>query len=161
MGGTALCVFSPLPAALVEPLVEAAFRAEGLVRHADRTRDWYDAAGRPYAYYLEATDFEFGPEETAPLESAAGVEMACQVQVHIGVSDPAGRPALGRMAHRLAVEADGWVYIDLHDPPPAGIRELFERAGRCVAAADDDTVFFVDAAAMAAWLAHPEFYVIK
>ncbi|MEU7819240.1 hypothetical protein [Catellatospora sp. NPDC049133] len=49
MGGTGWCVLSPLPAARIEPAVVAAFRAEGLVRHSARVRDWYDAAGRPYA----------------------------------------------------------------------------------------------------------------
>ncbi|WP_144120602.1 hypothetical protein [Catellatospora sichuanensis] len=161
MGGTALCVFSPHPAELVEPIVLAAFRAEGLIRHGSDAGDWHDTDGRPYGYRMEAVDFEFGPEATQPLEQVAGIAMACQVQIHIWISDPRGRPALGRIAQRVADRVDGWVYVDLHDPPPAGIRGHFDRAGRRVVADDDGTAFFLDAAAMAAWLGHPDFYVIK
>ncbi|MEV4417654.1 hypothetical protein [Catellatospora sp. NPDC049609] len=132
--------------------------AEGLIRYEPDPDYWYSAAGLPYGYDFQAPDFEVSVEELGLVAQAAGAVMRCDILLHILVSDVAGRPALARIAERVARRTDGWVFVEFHSPPSAELIESLESAGRCVRV--DDAVY-LDATAMGAWIAHPDFHVIK
>ncbi|MFG2107366.1 hypothetical protein [Micromonospora chersina] len=131
--------------------------AEGLSRHEPDPR-WHSADGLPYGYHILPPDAETEPEELRLVERASGVTMRCDVALHIFVSTLAGRPALARMAQRVARRTDGWVFVEFHDPPTAELLRRLGDAGRCVQVGD---AVYLDAAAMGAWIVHPDFHVIK
>ncbi|MEU4645729.1 hypothetical protein [Micromonospora sp. NPDC023814] len=158
MGGTALGILSPHPAERVEPILVEELLAEGLKRNQRDPSYWHCADGLPYGYDVQAPDVETDPEELQLVERAAGLTMRCEVLLHIFVSDLAGRPALARMAQRVAERSAGWVFVEFSGPPAADLLDLLDSAGRCVRAGD---AVYLDAAAMAAWIAHPEFHVVK
>ncbi|GAB3944010.1 hypothetical protein [Micromonospora vulcania] len=132
--------------------------AEGLVRYEPEPDYWYSAEGLPYGYDFQASDFEISVEELDLIAQAAGATMRCDIVLHILVSDVAGRPALARIAERVARRTDGWVFIEFHAPPSADLIEYLGSVGRCVRV--DDAVY-LDATAMAGWIAHPDFHVVK
>jgi hypothetical protein len=158
MGGTALSILSPYPGQRVEPIVVEEMIAEGMARYAPDPSYWYSVDGLPYAYNVQSPDSEIDPEELQLLERATGVTMRCDIGLHIFVSDLAGRPALARMAQRVARRTEGWVFVEFSTPPSADLLHHLRGAGRCVRV--DDTVY-LDAAAMTAWNAHPDFHVVK
>jgi len=163
MGGTALSVFSPSAGESVESVVVEAMIAEGLTRHEGGgsflLQGWFSDDGLPYGYSLETPDFEGDSDERARLEQVAGVTMRCQVQLHIFVSDVAGRAALARGAQQVARHSEGWVFVEFARPPSAELVNDLLRAG-CGVRLDHDAIY-LDAAAMTAWIAHPDFHVIK
>ncbi|MEV0268033.1 hypothetical protein AB0H43_04585 [Hamadaea sp. NPDC050747] len=67
-------------------------------------------------------------------------------------------------ALRIAEATDGWVDVDgdIARPygraPIIGLDDYFNQHGRCVFV---DGGYFLDPAAMAAWLRHPDFSVVK
>ena len=175
MGGPTLSVLSPYRAERVGPIVEAQLIAEGLTRHpgsgssafpssafpssASRYSDfWYSAEGRPYGYDLQAPDLETEPDELRLVEEAAGKRIRCDILLHIHVSDISGRPALARIAEQVARWTEGWVHVDFADPPPAELLKRLAGAGCCLPL---QYAAYLDAAAMGAWLAHPDFHVLK
>ncbi|MFG2003298.1 hypothetical protein ACGFNU_29465 [Spirillospora sp. NPDC048911] len=158
MGGTALSVLSPYAAERVEPIAVAEMVAEGLARSASDPGSWYSADGLPYGYGVQAPDAETEPEQLQSLERAAGVTMSSDVVFHIFVNDRSGRPALARMAQRVARRVEGWVFVEFSEPPSAELLGQLAAAGRCV---DVGGAVFLDAAAMTAWNVHPEFHVVK
>ncbi|MET7804786.1 hypothetical protein [Micromonospora chersina] len=158
MGGTALSVLTPYAAERVEPILVEEMTAEGLIRYDPDPNDWYSADGLPYGYYLQSPDTETDPEELQLVERASGATMRCDIGLHIFVSNLAGRPALARMAQRVARRTDGWVFVEFHDPPAAELLHRLADAGRCIPVGD---AVYLDAAAMAAWIAHPDFHVVK
>lgn len=151
-------MLSPYAAERVEPVLREEMAAEGLVRYEADPDYWMSAGGLPYGYDCQAPDLEVGVNELELAAQAAGGVMRCDIVLHIFVSDPAGRPALARIAERVARRTDGWVFVEFRTPPSAGVLEYLTRAGRCVPV--DDAVY-LDAAAMAAWIAHPDFHVVK
>ncbi|WP_433262061.1 hypothetical protein ACQPWR_21785 [Micromonospora vinacea] len=158
MGGTALSVLSPCTAECVEPALLEEMAAEGLIRYEPDPDYWLSAEGQPYGYDFQAPDFEVGVDELELLAQVAGGVMRCDIVLHILVSDVAGRLALARIAERVARRTDGWVFVEFRSPPSADLLEYLASAGRCVRV--DDAVY-LDAAAMIAWIAHPEFHVVK
>ncbi|GAA3855048.1 hypothetical protein GCM10022243_20610 [Saccharothrix violaceirubra] len=158
MSGTALTVLTPYTAERVEPIVVAAMTAEGMAPDAGCPEYWRPADGLPYGYTLYPPDFENDPAEVEVVERAAGRTMLCDVGLHIFVSDVAGRPLLGRLAQRVAREAEGWVLVEFRTPPAADLIGYLEGKGRCVRV---EGHVHLDASAMAAWYAHPAFHVIK
>ncbi|MEN3614349.1 hypothetical protein [Plantactinospora sp. ZYX-F-223] len=132
--------------------------AEGLVRYEPNPNYWLSADGLPYEYDVQAPDFEVGVDELQLVARAAGAIMRCDIVLHILVSDRAGRPALARIAERVAWRTNGWVFVECGTPPSADLVGYLENAGRCVRV--DDAVY-LDAAAMTAWIAHPGFHVVK
>lgn len=163
MGGTALSILSPCTAERAGSITVEAMIAEGLTKGEDRGTDlsggWYSADGLPYHYSVETPDFETEPEDLQRLERATGVKMLCQIQLHIFVSDLVGRPALARMAEEVARRSEGWVLVEFVRPPAAALIDSLLHAGRAVRL--DDHALYLDAAAMAAWIVHPDFHVIK
>lgn len=158
MGGTALSVLSPHVAERVEPIVVEEMIVEGLTRYEPDPNDWYSADGLPYGYEIQPPDAETDPEELQLVERATGVTMRCDILLHIFVRDRAGRPALARMAQRVARRTDGWVLVEFYDPPSADLLHQLDGAGRCIRV---DDAAYLDAAAMDAWIAHPDFHVVK
>lgn len=153
-----MSVLSPRAAECVEPVLLEEMAAEGLVRYEPDPDYWLSAEGLPYGYDCQAPDFEVGVDELELIAQAAGGVMRCDIVLHILVSDLAGRPALARIAERVARRTDGWVFVEFHTPPSAVLLEYLASAGRCVRV--DDAVY-LDAAAMTAWIAHPDFHVVK
>lgn len=92
------------------------------------------------------------------VERAIGAMMRCDISLHIFVSDLAGRPALGRMAQHVARRTEGWVLVEFPAPPSADLIHHLDSVGRCIRV--DDAVW-LDAAATAAWNAHPDFHAVK
>ena len=158
MGGTALSILSPYAPERVGPIVVGAMISEGLAPHEADPTSWYSAAGLPYGYSIDEAGFETDPEELQLVERAAGVTMRCDIGLHIFVSDVTGRPALGRMAQRVARQTDGWVFVEFHTPPTADLLDHLSNAGRCIRVSD---AVYLDAAATLAWNAHPDFHVVK
>lgn len=158
MGGTALSVLSPCTAEEAEPVLLEEMAAEGLIRYEPDPDYWYSADGLPYAYRCQAPDVDSGVEELELIAQAAGAVMRCDIVLQILVGAVAGRPALARVAQRVARRTNGWVLIEFPAPPSADLIEYLERRGRCVRV--DDAVY-LDPAAMAAWLSHPDFCVVK
>ncbi|MFF5232983.1 hypothetical protein [Dactylosporangium sp. NPDC000521] len=158
MGGTALSILSPWTAERVEPVVVEEMTAAGLTRYRPDPSYWYSADGLPYGYDLQAPDTEAEPEELRSVERAAGAVIRCDIVVHILVSDPAGRPALARIAAAVAGRVDGWVFVEFSSPPSADLLRHLSDAGRCVRA---DQAVYLDAPAMRAWRGHPDFHVVK
>jgi hypothetical protein len=132
--------------------------AEGLSRYERDPNYWLAADGLPYGYDIQAPDIEVDVDELQLIAQAADAVMRCDILLHILVSDVAGRTALARIAERVARRTNGWVFVEFDTPPSADLVEYLENAGRCVRV--DDAVY-LDAAAMAAWIAHPDFHVVK
>ncbi|MGW4213769.1 hypothetical protein ACWEIJ_37700 [Lentzea sp. NPDC004789] len=153
-----MSVLTPYTAEHVEPVVAAAMTAEGLNRDAANPGDWYSADGLPYGYTLDRPDNETDPAELELVERAAGKPMRCDIGLHIFVSTPAGRPVLGRLAQRVAEQVEGQVLVEFQAPPSADLLSHLENAGRCITVGG---YLYLDAPAMAAWYAHPDFHVIK
>ncbi|ONI88630.1 hypothetical protein ALI144C_06255 [Actinosynnema sp. ALI-1.44] len=151
-------MLSPRTAAQVEPVVVEEMIAEGLIGNAPDPFGWYSTESLPYGYSLDAPDSETGWAELRILDRASGVVMRCAIGLHIFISDLAGRPALGRMAERVALRTEGWVFVEFHALPSAGLLGHLEKAGRCIRIED---CVHLDAPAMAAWNAHPHFHVVK
>jgi hypothetical protein len=84
--------------------------------------------------------------------------MRCEILLHVFVSDLAGRPALARVAQRVARRAEGWVFVEFSEPPSADLLHHLAGAGRCIRVGD---AVYLDAAAMRSWNAHPDFHVVK
>ncbi|MFG3702489.1 hypothetical protein ACGF5C_32130 [Micromonospora sp. NPDC047620] len=80
------------------------------------------------------------------------------IVLHDFVSDLAARPALARIAQRLARRTKGLVLVEFPGPPSVDLLRRLSDAGQCVWAGD---AVYLDAAAMGAWIAHPDFYVVK
>ncbi|GAA4429939.1 hypothetical protein GCM10023148_34510 [Actinokineospora soli] len=158
VGGTALSVLSPYPAGRVEPVVVAEMSAEGMTQHAAHLKYWHSNDGTPYGYSLNAPDSETEQVDLRLIERAAGEAMRCDILLHVFVSDLAGRPVLGRLAQRVAARTAGWVFVEFQVPPSTRLLDHFETAGRCIRVND---YVYLDALAMAAWCAHPDFHVIK
>jgi hypothetical protein len=162
VGGTTLSVLSPYRAERVGPIVEAQLIAEGLTRRSGSgsgySGSWDSAEGRPYGYDVQAPDLETEPEELRLVEEAAGKRIRCDILLHIYVSDIAGRPALGRIAGQVARWTEGWVHVEFADPPPAALLSRLAGAGCCLPL---EYAAYLDAAAMGAWLADPDFHVLK
>ncbi|MEV0397487.1 hypothetical protein [Polymorphospora rubra] len=153
-----MSVLSPWTAECVEPVVLDEMAAEGLVRYEPDPDYWLSAEGLPYGYDVQAPDLELGVDELELITQAAGGVMRCDIVLHILVSDLAGRPALARIAERVARRTGGWVFVEFRSPPSAYLVEYLTSAGRCVRVED---AFYLDAAAMNAWIAHPDFHVVK
>ncbi|MFI6094689.1 hypothetical protein ACIA8G_04000 [Lentzea sp. NPDC051213] len=153
-----MSVLTPYTADRVEPVVVAEMTAEGIERDAASPENWYSADGRPYGYSLDRPDSETDPAELDLIERVAGKAMRCDIGLHIFVSNLEGRPVLGRLAQRVAERTEGWVLVEFRTPPSADLLGYLENAGRCIRV--DDYVY-LDAPAMAAWYAHPNFHVIK
>ncbi|MDO3704419.1 hypothetical protein Q3W71_22400 [Micromonospora sp. C28SCA-DRY-2] len=51
----------------------------------------------------------------------------------------------------------GCVFVEFSGPPTVDLLDVLD-AGRCVRAGD---AVYLDAVAMAAWIAHPDFHVVK
>lgn len=151
-------VLSPYPAERVQPILVEELLAEGLRRHQRDPSSWHGADGLPYGYDVQPPDVETDPEELRLVERAAGRPMRCEVLLHIFVSDLAGRPTLARIAQRVAERSAGWVFVEFSGPPAVDLLDVLGDAGRCVRAGD---AVYLDAVAMAAWIAHPDFHVVK
>jgi len=158
MGGTALSILSPHTSERVEPILVEEMLAEGLARDGSDPSYWYSVDGRPYGYEIQAPGVEIDPEELRLVEGAAGVTMRCAIGLHIFVSDLAGRPALARMAHRVTRRTNGWVFVEFRRPPSSDLLRHLGGAGRCLRVGD---AVHLDAEAMAGWIAHPDFHVVK
>jgi hypothetical protein len=158
MGGTALSVLSPCTAEDVEPVLLEEMATEGLGRYERDPNYWLSADGLPYAYDLQAPDVEVDVEELQLIAQAVGAVMRCDIVLHILVSSLAGRPALARIAQRVARRTEGWVFVEFGTAPSADLVEYLVNAGHCVRVDDS---FYLDASAMAAWIAHPDFHVVK
>ncbi|MEV4829812.1 hypothetical protein AB0K25_16020 [Micromonospora sp. NPDC049257] len=153
-----MSVLSPCTAGCVEPVLLEEMAAEGLVRYEPDPDYWLSAGGLPYGYDLQAPDREVDAAELELLARVAGAVMRCDVVLHILVNDVAGRPALARVAERVARRTDGWVFVEFRTPPSAELLAHLAGAGRCVRVGD---AVYLDAPAMTAWIAHPEFHVVK
>ncbi|WP_433310406.1 hypothetical protein [Micromonospora chersina] len=153
-----MSVLTPYPAERVEPILVEEMSAEGLIRYEPDPTDWHSPDGLPYGYHLQSPDAETDPEELRLVERASGRPMRCDIGLHIFVSNLAGRPALARVAQRVARRTEGWVFVEFHGPPAAELLHRLAAAGRCIPFGD---AVYLDEAAMAAWIAHPDFHVIK
>lgn len=153
-----MSVLSPRTAEYVEPVLLEEFAAEGLVRFAPDVSYWRSAEGLAYEYDIQAPDVETEPEDLELVATASGSAMRRDVVLHAVVSAVAGRPALARLAQRVAQRADGWVFVEFRSPPADHLFEYLAGAGRCIRV---DDVVYLDAAAMAAWVSHPDFHVVK
>ena len=158
VAGTSFSVLTPYTAELVERVVVAEMAAEGMNRNAADPLYWHSADGLPYGYSLGRPDYETDPAEVEVVERAAGRTMRCDIGLHVFVSDPAGRPVLGRLAQRIAERTEGWVFVEFHTRPSVDLLEDLGRDGRCVRVED---FVYLDAPAMATWCAHPAFHVVK
>lgn len=159
MGGTSVSILSPYTVERVQPIVSEAMDAEGLTRYEPGSEDWYSARGLPYGYDVQPPDTEIDPEELRYVEWLTGLSIRSEILVHIFVSDLVGRPVLARVAQRVAERAEGRVYVGFYGPPSEDLLDHLAAAGQCVQI-DDDAVY-LDAAAMAAWIAHPDFEVVR
>ncbi|MEU5566726.1 hypothetical protein [Micromonospora musae] len=153
-----MSILSPQTAERVEPAVIQTMVDEGLARYEPEPRCWYSVDGLPYGYDIQAPSVETDPDELNLVERAAGVMMACAIALHIFVSDVAGRPTLARMAQQAAQRTDGWVFVEFDHPPARDLLQYFDDAGGCLRL--DDAVY-LHAAAMSAWITHPDFHVVK
>ncbi|GAA4572178.1 hypothetical protein GCM10023176_34530 [Micromonospora coerulea] len=153
-----MSVLSPYTAERVAPIVVEEMIAEGLTWHESDPSSWYSVDALPYGYDVKFPDVEIDPEELQRFERAVGVTMRCEILLHIFVSDLAGRRALARLAQQVARRTEGWVFVEFYEPPSADLLYHLVGAGRCIRA--DDAVH-LDAAAMAAWIIHPDFHVVK
>lgn len=158
MGGTALSLLSPYAAERVEQVLVEEMIAEGLTRNELNPDYWYSVDGLPYGYDIQSPDAEIEPDELQLVERGAGVTMRCDIVLHIFVSDLAGRPTLARVAQHVAGRTEGWVLVEFYDPPSVELLHRLGRAGRCIRVGD---VLYLDAFAMAAWISHPDFHVVK
>lgn len=151
-------MLTPYTAECVQPVVVAEMTAEGMDRDASNPERWYSVGGLPYGHTLDRPDSETDPAELELIERVAGKPMHCDIGLHIFVSDVAGRPVLARLARRVAEQTEGWVLVEFQAPPSSDLLRYLDDADRCIAV--DDYVY-LDAPAMAAWYAHPNFHVIK
>ncbi|MCR6483209.1 hypothetical protein M8542_10310 [Amycolatopsis sp. OK19-0408] len=158
MAGTSFSVLTPSPAERAERVVIAEMAAEGMIRNAADPRYWHSADRLPYGYSLYQPDHEIDPAEVGLVEQVAGTTMRCDIGLHVFVSDPAGRPVLGRLAQRVAERTDGWVFVEFRTRPSADLLDGLERTGRCIRVGD---YVYLDASAMATWCARPAFHVVK
>jgi hypothetical protein len=158
VGGTALIVLTPYTAECVEPVVVEEMTAEGMQRDPAHPGGWFSTEGLPYSYSLDPPDYEIDTAELEIIERVAGRAMRCAVGLHVFVSNLAGRPVLGRLAQRVAERAEGWVLVEFQAPPTADLLDHLDHAGRCV---HIDDYLYLDAPAMTAWYAHPNFHRIK
>jgi len=149
---------APYTAKHVEPVVVAAMTAEDMDRDAANPGHWYSADGLPYGYTLDRPDSETDPAELELIERAGGKPMRCDIGLHIFVSTLAGRPVLARLAQRVAEQIEGRVLVEFQAPPSTDLLSYLENAGRCIPV---NGYVYLDAPAMAAWCAHPDFHVIK
>jgi hypothetical protein len=62
------------------------------------------------------------------------------------------------LAQRVAEQIEGRVLVEFQAPPSADLLRYLENAGRCIPV---DGYVYLDAPAMAAWCAHPNFHVIN
>jgi len=158
MGGTSLGILSPCDDAQAASIVLAALAAEGLTRYEQDPNYWYSTDELPYGYDIQAPDVETEPAELRLVEQAIGASIRCEVLLHIFVSNFSGRPLLARLAQGVALRIDGWVFVEFSDPPSSDLLNYLAQAGRSIRV--DDAVY-LDAEAMAAWIAHPSFHVVK
>jgi hypothetical protein len=149
---------SPRTVAAIGPLLVEEMIAEGLTLDDLGSGYWRSPDGVPYGYDIHPADFEIDQDELETVQRIAGAVMKCDVSVHIFVSSPAGRPALARIAHRLAGRTDGWVFVEFDLRPSKDLLDRLSRAGRTIAV---DDALYLDADAMAAWIADSRFHVVK
>ena len=155
---TALSVLTQYMAEHVEPVVETEMTAESMGRDADNPEHWRLADGLPYGYIVDRPDSETDPPELELIARVVGKPMRCDISLHILVSNLAGRPVLTQLAQRVAEQTEGGVFVKFQASPSTGLLSYLENAGRCIPV---DDYAYLDAPAMAAWHAHPNFYVIK
>ncbi|GAA0403746.1 hypothetical protein GCM10009541_53620 [Micromonospora gifhornensis] len=158
MGGTALSILAPHDTERIESIVIEEMIAEGLHRYEPDPRYWYSADGVPYGYVIGAPGADVDAEELRLVEQAAGMAMGCVVELHIFVSDRAGRLALAQIAQRVAGRIEGWVFVELDGLPCPDLLDHLDGGGRCVRV---DGAGYLDAEATARWINHPDFHVVK
>ncbi|WP_144127603.1 hypothetical protein [Catellatospora sichuanensis] len=158
MAGTTLSFLTSCAAEQAEPVLVEELAAEGLVRDERYPGYWFTAGGLAFQYWLQAPNHEIEPEELQLIAQIAGTAMRCDVVLHTLVSDPADGPALARIAQRVARRTGGWVFIEFRVPPSARLLRHLADAGRCIGV---DNAVYLDAAATAAWLAHPDYHFVK
>ncbi|GIG00801.1 hypothetical protein Cci01nite_58940 [Catellatospora citrea] len=132
--------------------------AVGMTRDEGYPGYWFTAGGLAYEYWLQAPDCEIEPAELQLIAKIAGAAMRCDVVLHTLVSDPTDGPALARIAQRVAGRTDGWVFIEFRVPPSALLLRHLSSVGRCI---EVGNAAYLDAAAMEAWLAHPDYHFVK
>lgn len=159
MAGTALSILSPYTRERVEPILIEEMRAEGLTPYQGDPEYWQSADGLPYGYDIQSPGAEAEPEDLRIIEAVVGEVMTSDIVLHIFVSDVAGRPALARVAQRVAGRTEGWVFAEFGGTPSADLLRHLLGAGRCIRVEGD--ALYLDAAATSAWINHPEFFVIK
>jgi hypothetical protein len=159
VAGPSFSVLTPRCAAQAELAVIEALVALGLTSRAD-SPDWYSPTDLPYGYNLQTPDQETEPDELDAIEAFAGRRMTCDICLHLFVSDRAGRPLLARIAAGVARRVDGWIFVDLSGPATERLAGHLATAGRCLPLFNRSALY-LDAAAMDAWIQHPEFHVVK
>ncbi|WP_155385795.1 hypothetical protein [Catellatospora paridis] len=158
MAGTTLSFLTSCTAEQAEPVLMEELAAEGMVQDERYPGHWFTAGGLAYEYWLQVPDYEIEPAELQLIAQVAGAPMRCDVVLHTLVSDPTDGPALARIAQRVVRRTDGWVFIEFRVPPSARLLRHLSSVGRCI---EVGNAAYLDAAAMAAWLIHPDYHFVK
>jgi hypothetical protein len=152
-----------LEPAAVEDLVLVALGEDGFVPDGE-PRSYRDRLGLPYGYAIQPGEAELEPEPLRRVEATIGLPIVTEAVVMAHVADMRCRAPLGRLALRIATATGGWVDVDgdISRPygrePISGLADYLNRGGRCAVI---DGSYYLDPAAMLAWLRHPRFHVIK
>jgi len=163
VGGPGIGIVTALEPDTVESLVLAATSGEGFVLDIE-PRAFRDQYGLPYGYTIQPPEVEREPDEVQRLAVELGMPVVTEAGVMAFVSDQRCRAPLARLAQCIAAAAHGWVDVDgdisrpYGRPPILDLADHLNEAGRCRVI---DGSYYLDAAAMKAWLHHPAFHVIK
>lgn len=147
----------------VEDLVLVALGEEGFDLDGE-PRSYRDRLGLPYGYAIQPAEAELEPEPLRRVEATIGLPIVTEAVVMAYVADMRCRAPLARLALRIATATGGWVDVDgdISRPygrePISGLPDYLNRGGRCAVI---DGSYYLDPAAMLAWLRHPRFHVIK
>lgn len=158
MGGTALSILTPYTRDRAETVVVQELTAEGLIRYEPDPGTWYSPDGLPYGYDIQPPDTEFDASQVRIVERAAGTQLRCEILLHIFVGDVAGRARLARIGQRVADRTSGWVFAEFSDPSSTALLRHLGDAGRCIPV---ENAAFLDATATTAWIARPDFHIVK
>jgi hypothetical protein len=163
VGGPGIGVVTALGPGAVEDLVLVAMGEEGFVPDGE-PRSYRDRLGLPYGYAIQPGEAELEPEQLQRVKAAIGLSIVTEAVVMAYVADVRCRAPLARLALRIATATGGWVDVDgdISRPygrePITGLTDYLNRGSRCTVI---DGSYYLDPAAMLAWLRHPRFHVIQ
>ncbi len=158
MAGTTLAFLSPCEVMQVEAILKEELAAAGLVEHRRSPGTWLGSGHLNYTYWIQSPACEIEPEALVLLAEVAGTAMCCEFLLYSCITDAGDAQLLGGIAQRVAARTRGWVFIEFEVEPSAEVYGQLNRTGRGIRF-DGDA--YLDAAAMAAWMAHPDYHFVK